>query len=108
MAAHGGAGRRGISVSDGAIDRPVLVLDAGQIDAVLFGALAERYGDRRAIALGAVTYALGLALSAYAVTPEAHQLLGILIGFGIAGTGFGVILAVVGRAAAPERVKETV
>jgi predicted MFS family arabinose efflux permease len=30
------------------------------------------------------------------------QLLNILIGFGIAGTGFGVILAIVGRAAKPE------
>ena len=41
-------------------------------------------------------------LSSFAVTPGAHQLLNILIGFGIAGTGFGVILAVVGRAASPE------
>ena len=42
-------------------------------------------------------------LSADAVTPGGHQLLNILIGFGIAGTGFGVILAIVGRAASPER-----
>ncbi len=69
----------------------------------LFGAFAERFGDRRALALGAVVYALGLVLSANAVTPEAHQILNILIGFGIAGTGFGVILAIVGRAATPER-----
>jgi MFS family permease len=69
----------------------------------VFGAIAERFGDRRAIALGAVTYALGLALSAFAVTPEGHQVLNVLIGFGIAGTGFGVILAIVGRAARPER-----
>ena len=68
-----------------------------------FAALAERFGDRRAIALGVVTYALGLVLSAQAVTPEAHQLLNVLIGFGIAGTGFGVILGIVGRAASPER-----
>lgn len=69
----------------------------------LFAALAERFGDRRAIVLGALLYAVGLVLSASAVTPEAHQLLNILIGFGIAGTGFGVILAIVGRAAPPER-----
>jgi MFS family permease len=68
----------------------------------LFSAFAERHGDRRAIALGALVYALGLALSAGAVTPEAHQLLNVLIGAGIAGTGFGVILAVVGRTASPE------
>ncbi len=41
--------------------------------------------------------------SSYAVTPGAHQALEILVGgFGIAGTGFGVILAVVGRAASDE------
>ena len=69
----------------------------------IFGAIAERFGDRRAIALGALLYAVGLALSAFAVTPGGHQLLNVLIGFGIAGTGFGVILAIVGRAASPER-----
>lgn len=65
----------------------------------LFGAFAEKYGDKKAIFLGAVTYAAGLALSSYAITPGQHQFLETLVGFGIAGTGFGVILAVVGRAA---------
>lgn len=69
----------------------------------VFGAIAERFGDRKAIILGAIFYAAGLTLSAFAVTPGGHQMLNILIGFGIAGTGFGVILAIVGRAAAPER-----
>ncbi|MEO1541615.1 MAG: MFS transporter [Pseudomonadota bacterium] len=68
----------------------------------IFAALAERFGDRKAIILGALVYALGLALSALATTPFAMQSLEVLVGFGIAGTGFGVILAVVGRAAAPE------
>ncbi|MBQ0750344.1 MAG: MFS transporter [Roseovarius sp.] len=68
----------------------------------LFGALAEKIGDQKAIFLGALTYAAGLVLSSFAVTPEAHQLYEILVGFGIAGTGFGVILAVVGRASSDE------
>jgi MFS family permease len=68
----------------------------------LFGALAERFGDRKAIVWGAILYAAGLVISAYAVTPGQHQLLAIMVGFGIAGTGFGVILAIVGRAASPE------
>jgi MFS family permease len=68
----------------------------------LFGALAERIGDRKAIILGAITYAAGLVLSSFAVTPEAHQMYEALVGFGIAGTGFGVILAVVGRASSDE------
>ncbi|MDF0600649.1 MFS transporter [Psychromarinibacter sp. C21-152] len=65
----------------------------------LFGAFAERFGDRRALILGALVYALGLTLSAFAVTPAQHWALEVLVGFGIAGTGFGVLLAVVGRAA---------
>jgi MFS family permease len=68
----------------------------------LFGMVAEKFGDRKAIILGALMYAAGLILSSYAITPGQHQLLEILVGFGIAGTGFGVILAIVGRAAAPE------
>ena len=63
----------------------------------LFSMIAEKYGDRKAIFLGSVLYAVGLILSSYAVTPLAHQFLEILIGFGIAGMGFGVILAVIGR-----------
>jgi MFS family permease len=69
----------------------------------MFGALAEKLGDRKAIVLGAVFYALGLVLSAFATTPFQMQALEVLVGFGIAGVGFGVILAIVGRAAAPEQ-----
>ncbi len=68
----------------------------------IFGMLAEKFGDRRAIIAGAILYAGGLVLSSFAVTPQAHQMLEILVGFGIAGTGFGVILAVVGRSSTPE------
>ncbi|MBF9035979.1 MFS transporter [Rhodobacterales bacterium HKCCE2091] len=68
----------------------------------LFGAFAERFGDRKAIVLGAVLYAVGLALSSISVTPGQIQMLEFLVGFGIAGSGFGVILAIVGRAASDE------
>ena len=70
--------------------------------APFFGALAEKMGDRRAIVLGSILYALGLVLTAGAYTALSIQLYEILVGFGIAGTGFGVILAVVGRASASE------
>ncbi|HBS38779.1 MAG TPA: MFS transporter [Rhodobacteraceae bacterium] len=63
----------------------------------VFGAIADKFGDRRAIFSGALVYAAGLILSSSAVTPAAHQFYSVLIGFGVAGTGFGVILAVVGR-----------
>ncbi|MDG1519902.1 MAG: MFS transporter [Yoonia sp.] len=68
----------------------------------IFGAIAEKIGDRKAIIIGALFYATGLLLSAGATTPLAHQMYEILVGFGIAGTGFGVILAVVGRAASDD------
>ena len=62
----------------------------------IFSAFAEKFGDRKAITIGLVLYALGLLISSTASSPEAHQFLNILIGFGIAGSGFGPILAVVG------------
>lgn len=68
----------------------------------IFGALAERWGDRWAIILGAALYSLGLILTAFATTAAGIQLLEVMVGFGIAGTGFGVILAIVGRAASDE------
>ena len=68
-----------------------------------FGALAEKFGDRKAISFGIVLYTVGLLISSNAVTPEAHQFLNLIIGCGIAGTGFGPILAVVGRSTSPER-----
>ena len=68
----------------------------------IFGAIAEKVGDRKAIILGVLIYAAGLVLSSFAVSPEAHQFYEVLVGFGVAGTGFGVILAVVGRASSDE------
>ena len=64
----------------------------------IFGAIAEKIGDRKAIVIGVALYAAGLVLSAFATTPFAMQSLEVLVGLGVAGTGFGVILAIVGRA----------
>tara|TARA_B100001769_G_scaffold123654_1_gene96587 strand:+ start:220 stop:1470 length:1251 start_codon:yes stop_codon:yes gene_type:complete len=69
----------------------------------IFSAFAEKFGDRKAITLGLILYAIGVFISSTASSPEAHQFLNVLIGFGIAGSGFGPILAVVGRTAAPEK-----
>ncbi|WP_299139305.1 MFS transporter [uncultured Tateyamaria sp.] len=68
----------------------------------IFGAIAEKIGDRRSIVIGAFVYAAGLVLSAWSTTPFEHQMYAWLVGFGVAGTGFGVILAVVGRASSDE------
>ena len=69
----------------------------------VFGAIAERFGDKKAIFLGTLLYAAGLCFSAYSISPVQHQWLEMFVGFGIAGTGFGVVLGVVGRAAATEQ-----
>ena len=69
----------------------------------IFSAFAEKFGDRKAITLGLILYAVGVFISSSASSPEAHQFLNVLIGFGIAGSGFGPILAVVGRTASPEK-----
>lgn len=70
----------------------------------IFGMIAEKYGDRKAIVLGAALYAIGLVIAAHSGTPTGQVLSsGVLVGLGIAGTGFGVVLAIVGRAASPEK-----
>lgn len=68
----------------------------------IFGALGERFGDRWSIIIGAFLYSAGLILTAHATSPATMQLLEVLVGFGIAGTGFGVILAIIGRASSDE------
>ncbi|MCE8519156.1 MFS transporter [Ruegeria pomeroyi] len=68
----------------------------------IFGAISEKIGDRKAIFLGALLYAGGMVLSAWSTTPLEHQIYAWAVGFGIAGTGFGVILAVVARASSDD------
>ena len=68
------------------------------IGAPIFGALGEKFGDRKLIIAGAFCYVIGLVLSTFSESPLTHQILEFLIGFGIAGTGMGMILAIVGRA----------
>lgn len=69
-----------------------------------FGMLADKYGDRRALWLGFLFYVLGMGISIVGTTPFAqHMGAGVLVGMGISGTAFGTVLAVVGRAAPPEK-----
>lgn len=74
------------------------------LGAPLFGALSDRYGSGRTIALGAVLYAVGMAAMAFADTTAGLYLsAGVLVGLGQSGTTFGVILGVVARAFPPEK-----
>ena len=62
------------------------------------GAIADRFGTVRVLGVGAILYALGLAMMAYATTPAALQLsAGVLIGFGLAGCSFTIVLAAFGK-----------
>lgn len=69
-----------------------------------FGLVADRYGDRRALSLGLCSYVAGIGLCIVGTTPLAQHLgAGLLVGMGISGTAFGVVLAVIGRAAPVEK-----
>jgi MFS family permease len=58
------------------------------------GAVADRFGTIRVLSIGAAVYALGLALMSYASTPAAlHLTAGVLVGFGLSGCSFNVVMA---------------
>jgi MFS family permease len=62
------------------------------------GALADRYGSVRVLSGGALLYGLGLILMAYSTTPLALNLsAGALIGFGLSGCTFTIVLAAFGK-----------
>jgi MFS family permease len=68
------------------------------------GAFADRYGVKRTVFISALAYTLGLLLMASANTPSTLFLsAGVLIGFGLSGTSFSVLLSAVGRSVAPEK-----
>ncbi len=70
----------------------------------VFGALADRHGAARIVALGTVVYMGGLAWMASAESALGlHMGAGVLVGLGISATGFAVVLGAVGRAVPPER-----
>ena len=67
------------------------------------GAVADRFGAVRVICAGAILYALGLAVMAYAATPGLMHLgAGVLIGFGLSGSSFNLILGAFGKLLPPE------
>ena len=62
------------------------------------GAVADRFGAGRVIAGCGAMYALGLALMARTESPLDFTLsAGFLVGLGLSGTGFPIVLAVIGR-----------
>jgi MFS family permease len=64
----------------------------------LAGGIADRFGAIPVLSVGAVVYALGLAAMAYSTTPAMlHLTAGLLIGFGLAGTSFTLVLGAFGK-----------
>src|SRR6202043_1531642 len=62
------------------------------------GAVADRFGTVRVLWTGAIMYGLGLAIMAYASTPAVLDLsAGVLIGFGLAGCSFHLVLSAFGK-----------
>ena len=62
------------------------------------GGIADRFGPVRVICAGAVLYAFGLALMAYAPNVAAlHLSAGVLIGFGLSGCSFAMIVGALGK-----------
>ncbi len=62
------------------------------------GAIADRFGSLRVISIGAVMYAAGLIIMRYAVTPLSLDIsAGILIGLGLSGCSFNLVLSAFGK-----------
>lgn len=68
------------------------------------GALADRFGAARIVVVGGLLYALGLVMMGTSDSALGMSLsAGLLIGLGLSGTTFSVILGAVGRTVAPEK-----
>ncbi len=72
--------------------------------AVLAGGLADRFGNLKVLLAGVACYAAGMAGMAYAASAGALiATAGIMVGAGIAGTAFGIVLPALVRAVPEER-----
>jgi MFS family permease len=62
------------------------------------GAIADRFGALRVIAVGALMYAAGIITMRYAATPLSLDLsAGVLMGFGLSGCSFNLVLSAFGK-----------
>src|SRR6202140_886210 len=68
------------------------------------GAIADRFGVLRGMCVGAVLYAGGRLMMVYAATPLSLELgAGVLIGFGLSGCSFNLVLSAFSKLLPPER-----
>lgn len=67
------------------------------------GAFADRFGARRVVLVSIVMYLLGLWLMANTTTVMTLNIsVGVMIGFALSGTAFGLVIAAVGKVTPPE------
>ena len=79
---------------------PESVVGMGQ---PIAGAIADRFGSLRVICVGALLYAGGLFMMRYAATPLSLDLsAGVLIGFGLSGCSFNLVLSAFSKLLPPE------
>ncbi len=68
------------------------------------GAIADRFGILRVMVIGALLYAGGLLLMRYSATPMSLNLgAGVLIGFGLSGCSFNLVLSAFSKLLPPEK-----
>jgi predicted MFS family arabinose efflux permease len=74
------------------------------IIAVFAGGLADRFGNLKVILVGTGLYALGIGLMSDVESPwMLYTSAGILVGAGVAGTSFGIVLPAMARAVGEKR-----
>lgn len=74
------------------------------IVAVFAGGVADRYGNLRVLLFGVLCYAAGMWTMAYSTSEwEILSSAGLLVGSGIAGTSFGIVLPAIARAVPEDR-----
>jgi MFS family permease len=62
------------------------------------GGIADRFGPVRVLCVGAILYALGLVMMAYASTPlMLNMSAGVVMGFGLAGCSFPMVVGALGK-----------
>src|ERR1700704_5905807 len=68
------------------------------------GAIADRFGIFRVMVIGALLYAAGLLMMRYSATPLSLDIgAGVLIGFGLSGSSFNLVLSAFSKLLPPER-----
>ncbi len=68
------------------------------------GAIADKFGAARVLAGGVVLYGAGFVLMAYSSeTWHMHLTVGVLVGMGLAGTSFTIVMATMARMVRPDR-----